>query len=165
MPGIGQARGGIGAQAPVKLSLYAVYTALVLQVALIAGLGVWCGPVPGLLLALPLAAPLPGLWRRRTYTAGWASMVVAFYVAGLMAEGVAQPERRLIGGGLSVVAALDFAAMLLFVRFSAREQAAPAARSGSSGGDRSSIARSRGLWGRRPGRRSFRGRRLQGLRR
>jgi uncharacterized membrane protein len=118
----------------MKLSLYAVYAALILQAALIAGLVLWCGPVPGLLLALPLATSLPGLLRRHTYTAGWASMVLAFYVAGLMAEGVAQPERRLIGGSLSVVAALDFAALLLFVRFSARERAEPAVRSGSSGG-------------------------------
>jgi uncharacterized membrane protein len=106
----------------VKLSLYAIHAALILQLALIAGLGVWCGPLPGLLLALPLVAPLPGLWRRRTYTAGWAGMVLAFYVAGLMAEGVAQPERRLIGGILSAVAALDFAALLLFVRLTARER-------------------------------------------
>jgi uncharacterized membrane protein len=116
----------------VKLSRYAQIAALVLQIGLIAGLVAWCGPLPGLLLALPLLAPLPGLWRRRTYTAAWASMLLVFYVAGLLAEGVAQPQRRAVGSALSVVAALDFVALLLFVRLSARERAAPAARTESS---------------------------------
>jgi uncharacterized membrane protein len=116
----------------IRLSEWARHAALILHLSLIAGLLLWCGWLPGLLLSLPLLAPLPGLLRRRTYTAGWASMLVVFYVGGLMAEGVAVPGRRGVGTLMSAVAALDFVSLVLFVRFSARERAMPAARSGSS---------------------------------
>lgn len=107
-----------------RLSEWARIAALVLHVLLIAGLIAWCGWLPGILLCLPLLAPLPGLLRRRTYTAAWASMLLVFYVAGLLAEGVAVPGRRSVGTWLSVVAALDFVAVVLFVRLSARERKA-----------------------------------------
>jgi uncharacterized membrane protein len=116
-----------------KLSEWARVGALACHVLLMIGLLAWCGWLPGLLLCLPLLAPLPGLLRRRTYTAAWASMLLVFYVAGLMAEGVAVPERRMIGTLLSVVAALDFVGVVLFVRLSARERQAAAAQTGSSG--------------------------------
>jgi len=106
----------------MKLSEWARAVALAAHVLLIVGLVAWCGWLPGILLSLPLLAPLPGLLRRSTYTAGWASMLLVFYVAGLLAEGVAVPGRRLIGTLLSIVAALDFVGVVLFVRLSAREQ-------------------------------------------
>ena len=118
----------------MKPSRYARIAVLVLHGALMAGLAIWCGLGPGLLLVLPLAAPLPGLLRGSSYTAGWASMLLVFYVAGLLAEGVAQPARRGIGSALAVLAALDFVALLLFVRFSARERGVLAGRTESSGG-------------------------------
>ncbi len=105
-----------------RLSEWARLAALALHLLLMAGLLIWCGWLPGALLCLPLLAPLPGLLRRRTYTAAWASMLLVFYVAGLMAEGVAVPGRRAIGTALSVIAALDFVAVVLFVRLSARER-------------------------------------------
>jgi uncharacterized membrane protein len=116
-----------------RLSEWARIAALILHVLLMAGLIAWCGWLPGALLCLPLLAPLPGLLRRRTYTAAWASMLLVFYVAGLMAEGVAVPGRRIIGTALSVVAALDFVGVVLFVRLAARERQASAAQTGSSG--------------------------------
>lgn len=116
-----------------RLSEVARLTALACHVLLMIGLVAWCGWLPGILLCLPLLAPLPGLLRRRTYTAGWASMLLVFYVAGLMSEGVAVPERRMIGTILSVIAALDFVGVALFVRLSARERQASAAQTGSSG--------------------------------
>ena len=116
-----------------KLSEWARIAALLLHVLLIAGLIAWCGWLPGILLSLPLLTPLPGLLRRRTYTAGWTSMLLVFYVAGLLAEGVAVPGRRSIGTALSVVAALDFVAVVLFVRLASRERQALAAQTGSSG--------------------------------
>ncbi len=117
----------------MKLSEWARGVALATHLLLIAGLVAWCGWLPGILLSLPLLAPLPGLLRRSTYTAGWASMLLVFYVAGLLAEGVAVPGRRMIGTILSVFAALDFVGVVLFVRLSARERQASAARTGSSG--------------------------------
>lgn len=105
-----------------RLSEWARVAALVLHLGLIAGLIAWCGWLPGVLLSLPLLAPIPGLLRKRTYTAGWATMLVVFYVGGLLAEGVAVPGRRGIGTALSVVAALDFVSLVLFVRLAARER-------------------------------------------
>jgi uncharacterized membrane protein len=116
-----------------RLSEWARLAALVLHGLLIAGLLAWCGWPAGALLCLPLLAPLPGLLRRRTYTAAWASMLLVFYVAGLLAEGVAVPDRRGVGTALSVIAALDFVAVVLFVRLAARERQALAAQTGSSG--------------------------------
>ena len=116
-----------------RLSEWARIAALLLHLGLIVGLIAWCGWLPGLLLSLPLLTPLPGLLRKKTYTAGWATMMVVFYVGGLLAEGVAIPGRRNIGTALSIVAALDFVSLVLFVRFAARERQALAAQTGSSG--------------------------------
>lgn len=115
----------------IRLSEWARLAALMLHAALIVGLLLWCGWPAGVLLVLPPLAPLPGLLRRRTYTAGWACMLVVFYVGGLLAECVAMPQRHYVGTLLSVVAALDFVSLALFVRLSGRE--AVAARRGSSG--------------------------------
>lgn len=108
------------------------YAVLLLHAALIAGLWIWAGAGVGALLILPLLAPLPGLLRGRAYTAAWASMLVVFYVAGLLAEGVAAPSRRGTGTLLAVIAALDFVSLLLFARLQARQQRAAAAQTGSS---------------------------------
>lgn len=91
----------------------------------------------GTLLALILLIPLPGLIRGRTYTYAWASMLVAFYVAGYLAEGYARPDTRAASFAIGSVAALDYIALMLFVRFTAREKAAhampvPAAQTASS---------------------------------
>ncbi|MDB5987210.1 MAG: hypothetical protein JWR16_2263 [Nevskia sp.] len=115
-----------------RLSRIALVAALITQVVLIAALMRWSGVVAGMLLSLPLLATLPGLIRARTYTAGWASMLLVFYVAALLAEGVAMPQRKSFAQGLSVVAMLDFVSLVLFVRLAARERAALASRTGPS---------------------------------
>jgi len=104
------------------LSQWAWVAALALHFVLANGLWIWSGLLPGLLLILPLAAALPGLLRRSTYTAGWATLLLVFYVAGLMSEAFAIPSRRHIGLGLSIVAMFEFIALVLFVRLHAREQ-------------------------------------------
>jgi uncharacterized membrane protein len=102
------------------------------------GLWIWAGFGIGLLLILPLAAALPGLLRRHRYTAGWLTLLLCFYIAGLMSEGFSQPSRKTVALGLSAVATIEFVSLVLFVRLAAREQAAgdatPAARTESSGG-------------------------------
>ena len=90
------------------------------------------------LLALVLLTPLYGLLRGKTYTFAWASMLVAFFVAGYLAEGYARPESRGSAFALASVAALDYVALMMFVRFRARETAAaraaaPAERTEASG--------------------------------
>ncbi|MBL6751668.1 MAG: DUF2069 domain-containing protein [Nevskia sp.] len=108
--------------------------ALGLHLLLAAALWAWCGPLVGLALILPLLAPLPGLLRGRPYTAAWASMLVVFYVAVLMAEGVAVPARRGIGTALASVGALDFVSLVLFARLEGRRRKAAAGQTESSGG-------------------------------
>ena len=116
------------------LSRYALVAALALHVALIAALLYWSGWRVGALLSLPLLATLPGLLRARTYTAGWASMLLVFYIALLLSEGVAMPLRKPFAQALSVIAVLDFVSLVLFVRLSARERAALASQTESSAG-------------------------------
>ena len=109
-------------------------TVLLFHLGLIAGLWFWAGLLAGSLLVLPLLAALPGLLRGRGYTAGWASMLVVFYVGGLLAEGVAAPQRRGPANAFSVIAVLDFVALMLFSRMAIRQRQALAARTTGSGG-------------------------------
>lgn len=104
------------------LSQWAWAAAIACHFVLGNGLWLWTGLLPGLLLVLPLAAALPGLLRRRTYTAGWLTLLIVFYVAGLLSEAFTVPDRRQIALGLSIVAMLEFVALVLFVRWHAREQ-------------------------------------------
>lgn len=82
---------------------------LVAHGALLLGLPL-AGRLTGALLALPLLAPLPGLWRGRPYTYAWASMLVVFYVAGLLVS------RTPLTLALAAVAAFEFCALVLYVR-------------------------------------------------
>ena len=93
------------------------YRALTLGLfALIAGRGTRSHWVLAAIAALPLLAILPGLLRGRAYTAGWASMVVSFYCALLLAEAYMLPRIKGALIVLSVVAALDFVALMLFAK-------------------------------------------------
>ncbi|MCX7071299.1 MAG: DUF2069 domain-containing protein [Gammaproteobacteria bacterium] len=103
------------------LSVYAWAIALGCHFLLANGLWIWAGLLPGLLLVLPLALGLPGLIRRRRYTAGWLTLLLSGYIAGLMAEAASVPSRYGIALGFSGLAAVEFAALVLFVRWSARE--------------------------------------------
>lgn len=80
------------------------------------------------LLALILMLPLPGLLNGKSYTYAWASMLVAFYVAGYLAAGYARPDTRLWSFIAASVAALDYVSLMMFVRFRARERVVSAAR-------------------------------------
>ncbi|MGH8481574.1 MAG: DUF2069 domain-containing protein [Nevskiaceae bacterium] len=89
--------------ARLRVAVLAAHAALLAGVPLAGGL-------TGAVLALPLLAPLPGLWRGRPYTYAWASMLVVFYIAGLL---VARSPLTL---ALAGIGALEFLALVLFVR-------------------------------------------------
>lgn len=108
-------------------SRYAWWVAVAAHLGLIAALWLWAGALSGFFIALPLLAALPGLIRRRSYTAGWMTLVLVFYVAALLAEAYSVPKRRGVALGLSELATLEFVALVLFVRFLARERKAGAA--------------------------------------
>jgi len=96
--------------------------------ALLMGGLVLTGGWPGAVLALPLLTPLDGLWHGRSYTFAWCSLLVVFYVGGLLAEGYATPSHRAAMFLLALVAAVEFVALLLYVRVSAARRAATAAQ-------------------------------------
>lgn len=116
----------MSATASRPLSHWAWLAALAGHFLLANGLWLWAGALPGLLLVLPLACAVPGLVRRRTYTAGWLTLLLVLYVAGLLSEAVAMPSRRAFALGLSYVAVIEFASLVLFVRLAARERGAGA---------------------------------------
>jgi len=83
---------------------------------LIAGRGTRAHLVLAVVAVLPLLAALPGLLRGRAYTAGWASMLVSFYCALLLAEAYMLPRLKGALIVLAVVAALDFVALMLYAK-------------------------------------------------
>ena len=103
------------------LSWYAWAFAISCHFVLANGLWIWAGLLPGLLLVLPLALALPGLIRKKRYTAGWLTLLLSGYIAALMSEAASVPSRYAIALAFSAVAAVEFAALVLFVRWSARE--------------------------------------------
>jgi uncharacterized membrane protein len=107
---------------------------LLAHAALILALLWWCGAAAGSLLSLPLLASLPGLLRARVYTARWGTMLLVFYIAGFLAEGVAVPTRRGVGAALAVLALFDFLSLVAFARLQGRARAIAAARTESSAG-------------------------------
>lgn len=95
--------------------------ALLSHLALMLALGLASPPVIALILILPLLLPLPGLFKGRDYTFAWATMLLAFYVGGWLAAGYYNPAQKWISFGIAALAAVDFAALNLYVKFRARE--------------------------------------------
>lgn len=60
------------------------------------------------LKALPLAAALPGVLRRRLYTLQWASMLVLLYFAEGIVRGMTDPAHANLLGWVEVELALGF---------------------------------------------------------
>jgi len=94
---------------------------------LIAGLAWLVGASVGVLIVIPLLLPLRGLWRGERYTYAWASMLLVFYCAGLLAEAYMRPYSANLLRLLAGVAALEFVSLVLFVRRSSAEARAAAA--------------------------------------
>lgn len=78
----------------------------------------------GLALALLLFLPLPGLLRGRERTHAWASMLIAFYCAALLSNAYAQAEGRALNFVLAALAAIEFCAVMIYVRWRAHERRA-----------------------------------------
>lgn len=97
--------------------------ALLSWLALVLTLLFWYRDKPWLAvaLALPLAFPLPGLWRGRRYTYAWCSLLVLFYLGFGIVEAVATPATRAVAYVELAAAATLFVCALLYVR-SARTQ-------------------------------------------
>lgn len=90
---------------------------LALHAILMLGIPAWAGWTRAWLV-LPLLLPLPGLWRGRPYTYAWASLLQVFYAGLLLVEALRGPWMAV---ALAGAAALEFCALLLFVRVRAAE--------------------------------------------
>lgn len=101
---------------------------LIAQPALALGIAAWTGwSALGAAAAVVLLLPMRSIARGNTYTCGWVSMLVVAYCAFLLAELYAQPQAKLWPGVLSLLAALNFVSLLLYVRLRARERTAQTA--------------------------------------
>ncbi len=101
----------------VHLATLALHGFLTLGLfALAAASGSTARLVMALIAVVPLLLALPGLLRGSAYTAGWASMLVSFYCAMLMAEAYMTPSAKAPLIALSVIAALDFVALMLYAK-------------------------------------------------
>lgn len=100
---------------------------------LVLSLLVWYRGQPwlALLVAAPLALPLPGLWRGRRYTYQWCSLLVLFYAGFGLTEAIATPAARLFAYVAASASALLFVACVLYTRSAGLKPAAPRAPSGS----------------------------------
>jgi uncharacterized membrane protein len=105
----------------MKLSVAARGAVLAVHAMLLTGLPALAG-LAGALLALPLLAPLRGLWRGTPYTYAWCSLLLAFYAGVLLMEAVA--TKSVLVTLLAIAAAVEFCALLLYVRFRSAEQRA-----------------------------------------
>jgi uncharacterized membrane protein len=99
-----------------RLTVFLHLALLLALFGLVAGGGLGARLLLGAAACLPLLLPLPGLLRQRGYTASWASLVVVFYAALLLAEAYMQPHERTVLLELAVLAALDFVALMLYAK-------------------------------------------------
>lgn len=106
-------------QSPAR---WALIVALLAQLSLALGLMLWSGWIAGAVLSAPLLLTLPGLLRSRPRAAAYCGYLMILYVAMLLAEAYAQRERYAVGLTLAGIAALSFIALILFVRWSARDR-------------------------------------------
>ena len=88
---------------------------------LVAALPVLAGRL-GAVLALPLLLPLPGLWQGRPYTYAWTSLLITVYLGGFLMEAYSHRPPLTLAIALAVVGAVEFCALLFYVRFRAAEQ-------------------------------------------
>lgn len=88
------------------------------------GLVLWCGWKAGAILSLPLLGTVQGLVRGKVRSGIWAAYMLIFYVAALVAEAYAVPQRHVVGLILACIAMLDFVCVILFIRWSTREHSA-----------------------------------------
>lgn len=117
---------------------WALGLVLAMQAGLAAGLLTWAGWVAGVVLSLPMLLPLWGLLRARPRSAAWAAYLMIFYVAGLLSEAYAMPERHEVALILSIVALVAFFSLILFVRWTARERRLIQPAAGDAAGQKES---------------------------
>lgn len=110
----------------MKLSVPMQALTLACHLALITGL-LWIGGRLSIVFGLLLFLPLPGLLRGKERTHAWLSMLIAFYCAALASNAYSSASGSALWFVLATLAALEFAAAVLYVRFRARERPAVAA--------------------------------------
>ncbi|MEL7450372.1 MAG: DUF2069 domain-containing protein [Pseudomonadota bacterium] len=67
-------------------------------------------------LAAPLLATLPGLLRRKVYTARWASLLSIAYIGIALTESVVSTDERLLTSAMAGLSFAMFGALVLGIR-------------------------------------------------
>ena len=81
--------------------------------------GSGAGPLTAaIILALPLAIPLPGLWRRHRYTGIWATFLLTPYLVVAVMEITVNPAARLPGAMVLAMILLTLIALVGWLRTS-----------------------------------------------
>lgn len=112
----------------MKLSVPMHALAAACHLALIAALLHFGDGRLALLFGVLLFLPLPGLLRGRERTHAWNSMMISFYCAAFASNAYSSAaDARTLWFVLATLAALEFAASVLYVRFRARENVAAGA--------------------------------------
>ncbi|HEY0917197.1 MAG TPA: DUF2069 domain-containing protein [Solimonas sp.] len=97
--------------------------AVACHLALITGLLYFGDGRLALLFGLLLLLPLPGLLRGNARTHAWSSMMISFYCAAFASNAYSSAgDARTLWFVFATLAALEFTANMLFVRFLARER-------------------------------------------
>lgn len=112
---------------PMRFRSLFIAATLAVHLALIAGL-ILSGGTLSLLAALLLFAPLPGMLRADGTTYRWATLLLTFYVALLLAEGYAQPQTQVTSFLLAALAAADFIGLVACSRLTVRATPAQTVR-------------------------------------
>ncbi|MEM9056114.1 MAG: DUF2069 domain-containing protein [Pseudomonadota bacterium] len=68
------------------------------------------------LFALPLVATLPGLARRRVYTARWACLMMSVYIGLALTETVVSTDARLVTSAMAGLSCALFVVLVLAIR-------------------------------------------------
>jgi uncharacterized membrane protein len=83
-------------------------------------------------LLVPLALPLPGLWRGNRRTGAWATFCVAPYIVYGTTEVMANPAVRGTAGAILFASLAWFASLVYFLRVSRPAPITPAGAQGGS---------------------------------
>lgn len=67
-------------------------------------------------LAVPLLAAVPGLRKRRAYTARWASLLTIAYIALALVETTVNPDAKAVASTMAVLSFALFCTLIVAVR-------------------------------------------------
>ncbi len=84
-------------------------------------------PLWVVVLIVPLALPLHGLWQGKRYTYAWCSLLMLLYLGLGITEAIASPATRAYAYAALLASAIQFVSCLLYVRMGMQDTRSPRA--------------------------------------